>query len=141
MSFPFNNRILTNANYIVSASIPSSVNNTGSTPSIDLLQPTPFPTTDMIDFQVSATQLIGTSGSLSYYYTFEDSTNNITFNAIRQCAPMIGAADNAGTSSAKNDVYKMPPSLRRYIRITASGSNQVVSTNGVTGSFSLTLLF
>lgn len=149
-SVPFNNRTLVDSQYIVTTSIPSyqpvhadsaSAASSGSTAAVDLIQAVPYPTTEVINFWVSSSMLVGTSGSLSYTYTLQDSANNVTFADIATLAPMTGAADSAGTSSATQAVYKMPPICRRYVRVYAAGPAGSSGATGVTGSYKLTLLF
>lgn len=150
-STPFNSRILVDYNYNTSASVPStqpvdptsaSVAASGSLTALDLIQATPYPTTEVINFKVFQTALTGVTGSaLAYTYTLQDSANNVTFADIPTLAPMSGAVVSGTTSAATSAVYKVPPVCRRYVRVSALAPVGITGVNGVTGSYGLTLLF
>lgn len=136
---PNNARALLDQNYIASAALPNAAN-TVNTSGLDLVQATPYPTTDRIDVQIVTT---GGNGANSKNINFRlmGSTDNSSFTNIATFAnPLLQTVDNSGAGyNNANIIVKLPPSCPRYIRATALG--EANGGDASNGSFVVQLLF
>jgi hypothetical protein len=139
LNAPNNARQLIDGIYVVTANLPNAANTVNSS-GLDLLQATPYPTTDRVDVNIVVTAGVGANNK-NINYVLQDSADNVTFaNVVYLAAPLFQVLDNGNTNvNSANVVVKLQPGGRRYIRIQATGeTNGGAGTNGLT---SLQLLF
>jgi len=133
---PTNSRLLTDINYIASASLQTAT----ATPSLDFIQATPYPVTERVvvsinSSTITSTKANGVTGSIAY----QDSADNSTFANISQLA---GYALSGSSLTATNQQILLPPSARRYLRINATFTDSAsLSTTNYTGSITCSVLF
>jgi hypothetical protein len=136
---PINARALLDQNYIVTANFPNAAN-TVNTSGLDLIQATPYPTTDRIDVNLVCTAGSGANNK-NVNFALQDSADNVTFaNVVYMAAPLFQVVDNGTTNTnVANVIVKLQPGGRRYIRAQMLGeANGGVGTNAV---LTLQLLF
>jgi hypothetical protein len=121
-----------------SAVLPNAAN-TVNTSVIDLQTPNtgPFPTTGRFGVQIATTLSTG-ANSKNINCTIADSADNITFTNIAAC-PVEVIAGNAANFPASTFNVSLPPSTRRYIRVTATG--EANGGNASDGTITGKLLF
>lgn len=136
-NLPYNNRILTDPNYVKAANLKSAVVTSG----LDFVQVTPYPTTEQVILRADLSALTSTlDAGLTASVAWQDSADNSSFAVVPQLA---GFTTNGTASlSAVNQLVLLPPTSRRYVRLavtlTDSGSN---ATTNVTGSVTASVLF
>lgn len=142
-NYPFNNRILFDANYITPAVALPSQANVANTNALNLLIPTPFPTTETINVLavIGVQGTANTANSKNCNVTLQHTTANTdgTPNSAAWAnIPGVGtfsAQDNAGGGWASNTnaLFKLPPATNQFIRaqytVEAAGGN-ASSANG-----------
>jgi len=129
---PINVRALLDQNYIATCNLPiGSANNT--TAVFDLIQATPYPTTDRIDIQFVVTASVG-ANNRNMNFAIQDSNDNSNWqNANYFIAPLFSITDNNGAGSAATNVtIKLQPGSRRYIRAFVVGESGGASTSNGT---------
>jgi len=148
-SYPFNNRILFDANYVTpNVALPAS-GATANTNALNLLVATPYPTTE----QINVLAVIGVQGTAN-------TTNSHNCNVILQHTTAntdgtpnsanwvnitgIGAFSavdvaSAGWANAVNALWKLPPATNQFIR--AQYNLEANSGNASTANGYLALVF
>lgn len=134
---PFNSQILQDANYIVTSSV------TAASPSMDLIQASPFPTTRYVVLNVTASAVNSTKyATWSASLSVQDSADNSTFADVAAMGPLAindAATKTAGTSKIS---YQFPPTIRRYVRVGAiSAISASAAIAELTGSVTASLGF
>jgi hypothetical protein len=119
-----------------SAALPNAAN-TINTNVIDLGTATPFPTTGRFTAQIVTTQSTG-ANSKNINVTIADSADNSSFTNIAVIGTKV-VAGNAANFPASTTNFSLPPSTRRYIRVTATG--EANGGNAADGTVTLKLLF
>ncbi len=127
-NYPVNSRFVLDANYVQTFALPGAAGTVHST-GFNLIQPTPFPVTETINFQVlipaTTTTMVPDASTLTV--TIEDSADGVTYAAIPQLAAYtLTGAGGAGTA-ATTITEKLPPSTRQYVRVTIVGSASTTS--------------
>jgi len=124
-NFPFNNRILFDANYITpNVALPGSQN--VNTNALNLLVATPYPTTETINvlavIGVQGTANTTNSHNCNVYLQHTSANTDGTPNSsnwinISTLGP-VSAVDNAGGgwASQVNALFKLPPGTQQFIR-------------------------
>ncbi len=149
-NLPYNNRILTDPNYIATASLSGS-GQTGNastastvTTAFDFRQATPYPVTERIIFSVSSSLVTNTTGSKNINIVLQDSADNITFANVAGVANPLVMITNTGTtlsSSANIANILLPPNIREYVRIQATPETSSSLSGGPTGSITAVIYF
>ena len=136
---PQNSRPILDQNYIASVALPNAAN-TVNTSGLDLVQATPYPTTDRIDVQILTAGGNGANNK-NINCRIMDSADNITFTNVAIFAnPILQTVDNNGAGyNNANVIFKLPPNIRRYIRATALGEANGGDASG--GTLTIQLLF
>lgn len=136
---PVNTRAIRDINYIANIALPNAAN-TVNTAGLDLIQATPYPTTEYVIAQVNS---IGGNGAnnKNINIVLQDSADNVTFaNVALVAAPLLAVADNNGGGFANGAAnILLPPGTRRYIRAQATG--EANGGNAANGTLNLQLLF
>lgn len=131
---PFNKQLLQDGFYTgATASIAAA------SPSFDLVQASPFPTTRWFVLNVSSSAISSvseTAFTASVYV--QDSADNSTFANVASLGPLVVNDVGTGTASASLASYQLPPTVRRYIRINKPSFN---SGTDFTGSVKMSLGF
>lgn len=129
---PFSGLLLSDANYVTSASLGVATNNTPSLffPNID------YPTVGKFVVQVALTAATNTTGSINV--VLQESVDNANWTTIAIFAnPLVTAATTSQSSSAASaQVLLSPNTAKPYLRAQA-----VALTTGATGSVVLSALF
>jgi hypothetical protein len=139
LNAPVNARSLIDQLYVVTASLPNAAN-TVNTSGLDLLQATPYPTTDRVDVNILITAGLSNNNK-NINYVLQDSADNITFaNVVYLATPLFQVSDNTNTNfNSANVTVKLQPGGRRYLRLQGTGeANGGPGTNGLA---TLQLLF
>jgi len=151
-SVPFNTRLILDTNYIVSASIPTtlaagaavgsaSIASSGSTPALDFIQATPYPTTERVIVRVDASAVLGSTGS-AITFVLQHSDDNVTFIDIPELSStLVSSTGNAGTASAAYATVLLPPTVKRYVRARVAVPASSSLSTGLTGSYTASVLF
>ena len=139
LNAPVNQRQLIDGIYVVTASLPNAAN-TVYTSGLDLLQSTPYPTTDRVDVNIISAGGLGNNNKNINYFLQESSDNGNWTNCAYLKAPLFQTIDNGNTNTnAANVVVKLQPGALRYLRLGATGeANGNPGTNGLS---TLQLLF
>ena len=146
-AYPFNNRILFDANYITpNVALPAS-GASANTNALNLLNATPYPTTETINvLAVIGAVSTNTSNSHNCNVFLQQTTANTdgTPNSAAWAnIPTLGAVsatDNAGGGwSQVNALFKLPPGTLQFIR--AQYALESNSGNASTGNGNLSLFF
>ncbi len=114
-----NSRRLNDANFVTSASIWAPL------ASWNLVQATPFPTTENVQLEVFTTSSIGFTAS----FTVQDSADNSTFANVTQLNSVTLQATGSAFTS-----FGLPPTLRQYVRVSSSVT---VGSGSYTGSLNM----
>lgn len=127
---PTNQRLLVDNAYVVSnIALPNAANTVNSN-SLDLLQATPYPVTDRVDFQILLTAGTGANNKNINVRVQESADNGNWTNAVGLANPMAQVIDNGNTTtSTANVIFKLQPVALRYLRIQMTGE-----ANGGTGA-------
>lgn len=139
-TLPNNARALLDENFIVTVTAPNAANVVNSS-GLDLVQATPYPTTDRIDFQIINNGLAAGANNKNINCWMQESADNGNWtNMAGLAVPLLVEADNNGsTVNGGNYIGKFQPGCKRYIRLQAQGeANGGAGTNGV---LTLQLLF
>jgi len=136
---PVNTRAIRDINYIANIALPVAAN-TVNTNGLDLIQATPYPTTEYVIVQVLTSASNATANSKNVNVVLQDSADNVTFANIALLAnPLLTVTDNSGTTPAGAANVLLPPSARRYIRAQATG--EANGGNAANATLTLQLLF
>lgn len=130
-STPYNSLLLTDQNYIVTASYGATAT-TASTSAVNFQTATPYPTTANVLVFVSASNSTTSTGSVSI--VLQESSDNSTWTPAANIAnPLFSSS---GSVSGQTATVGLQPGAKQYLRLAA------ISTVGTvpTGSFSLTVL-
>ena len=142
-NYPFNNRILFDANYITpNVALPAS-GAVANTNALNLLVGTPFPTTETINvlavIGVQGTANTTNSHNCNVYLQHTSANTDGTPNSSNwvniSTLGAVSAVDNAGGGWAAqvNAVFKLPPLTQQFIRAQYSleaNSGNASSANG-----------
>lgn len=139
-SAPVNTRAVIDVNYKVTAALPVAGANT-NTSGLDLIQATPFPTTQYCIAQVLVAASTAGANNKNINVVLQDSANNVTFANIALLAnPLVTVTDNNGGGwAAASANVTLPPSTRQYVRAQAVG--EANGSNGSAVNMTLQLLF
>lgn len=139
-TLPFNQRELLDENFIVTASLPNAAN-TVNTSGLDLVQATPYPTTDRIDVNILCNGLGVGANNKNINFRLQDSPDNTNWTNVAVFAnPIVQTNDNGNTfMNATGIIFKLAPTSQRYIRAVALG--EANGGNSSAGTFTLQLLF
>lgn len=134
---PVNTRSIRDINYIANIALPVAAN-TVNTNALDLIQATPYPTTQYVIAQVLTGASNATANSKNINVVLQDSADNVTFANIALLAnPLLTVTDNGGTTPAGSASVLLPPSVRRYVRAQATGEANGGAANNATLTFQL----
>lgn len=114
------NHSITDVDLKKSVALPNA-GNTVNTNAIDLGATTPFPTTDKISVKISTTA--GTAANnKNINVRVMDSADNSSFTNVAVIAnPVLLTNETSSSYPASNVVIALPPTIRRYVRATATG--------------------
>ena len=126
---PFNSLLLTDANYVVTASWNGSV----VTPAVNFNVANPYPTIANTLIYISATADTQTAASASSVYLQESANNSTWANVAVFAAPLLAITGSAAAPTAVTVNYGTNNS-KQYLRLSGSASG------APTGSFTLTVL-
>lgn len=137
---PFNNYILQDVNYNVSASLPAA-GASGSTGFINFNVANPFPTTTQVVLNVYFTALTNTSGSQVISASLQQSADSVTWvNATGFASPLLTTTDNGALAApAATTQVVLGPNALQYYRVNANVPANGAASGGITGSFGLFL--
>ena len=128
---PINARALLDQNFIATCNLPiTSANNT--TAGFDLIQTTPYPVTDRVDWQIVVGASVGANNK-NMNFAIQGSNDNSNWTNMNWfAAPLFQIVDNnGGGSAAKTVTIKMQPDCPRYIRLFVVGeANGAATSNG-----------
>ena len=136
---PVNTRAMLDATYVVVTNIPGAGNQANSN-AMDLIQATPYPTTEYVQLQVLSAGGNGANNK-NCNYTLQDSADNVTFaNVALVGNPLLRVTDQNGSNyNTVSASILLPPSIRRYVR--AQANAEANSGTGAGGTFTLQLAF
>ena len=102
------------------------------TASIDLGTTLPGPMVDYFDVLVELPATPSLVDAKTITLTLKDSADGVTFTAIPSLAPIVSTGAGGAGAAAISQTYKLPPTVRRYIRLdqavlAAGGDNTAVS--------------
>ncbi len=116
---PVNVRGLLDANFIKNVALPNAAN-TVNTNGMDLVQAIPYPVTQYVVLQVNTTQSTG-ANTKNINYNVQDSADNSTNWTNIPTLRAQTIAGNAANFPASSTNFSLPPSTRRYVRVSALG--------------------
>lgn len=136
---PVNTRAVRDINYIANIAMPNAAN-TVNTAGLDLIQATPYPTTEYVIAQILTSAGNGANNK-NVNVVIQDSADNVTFaNIALFAAPILTVTDNNGGGYPVGSAnVLLPPSARRYIRAQATG--EANGGNAANGTLTFQLLF
>jgi hypothetical protein len=118
---PVNTRAIRDINYIANIALPVAAN-TVNTNSLDLIQATPYPTTQYVIAQVLTGASNASANNKNINVVLQDSADNSNFaNIALLAAPLLTVTDNTGNTPAGAANVLLPPGVRRYVRAQAVG--------------------
>ena len=134
-----NARRLADADKSVNVALPNAAN-TVNTNSIDLEQVSPYPTTEAFQVRIQISAATG-ANSKNINARIQDSADNSNWTNVAVLGnPILTAVDNANAGFTATEVYvQLPPSIRRYIRVQATG--EANGGNAADGTVTATLVF
>lgn len=137
---PTNVRLIKDG-YLVSTKALPVAANTVNLNGIDLVQATPYPTTEKIVVNVSTAAATGTANSKNINVVLQDSADNTTFTNIAELAnPVLRVTDDGGSATAAGSAnVLLPPAVKRYIRASATGEANGGDASG--SNITLSVLF
>ncbi len=136
---PTNARALLDANYISTLALPNA-GNTVNVASLDLVQATPYPTTDRVDVNIVCTAGSGANNKNINIVLQESADNGNWTNTAYRKAPLFQLIDNNGAGyNTANVIIKLDPGSLRYIRVQAIG--EANGGNAANANVTLQLLF
>ncbi len=138
---PINQRRLIDATYRTSIALPATAT-TANTNGLDLIQSTPYPTTERIIVNVAISAANGANNknlNVRLQYSTDNSTN--WTNIAEVANPLISAIDNngAGFSATQANIQLPPYTIGRYLRAQAQAETN--GGNAANGTVTLTLFF
>jgi hypothetical protein len=133
---PVNGQRLLDANFIKSVALPNAAN-TVNTNGMDLVQATPYNTTQYVILNVATTQSTG-ANSKNINIVIQDSADNVTFANIATLGVTV-VAGNAANFPASSTNYSLPTITRQYVRAQATG--EANGGNAADGTLTAQLLF
>jgi hypothetical protein len=105
---------------------------TGVTTGIDLVQSTPYPTTEQVVLNVYNGALAGTNTTAAFWV--QDSADNSTFTSLSTLGSVTKTVPtNAAASKVAS--FSLPPGTRQYVRVSSSLSG------ATTGDFTASIMF
>lgn len=131
-SAPFNSLLLTDSNYVVTASFGASAT-TASSNAVNFQNATPYPTTANVIAYVSYVNTTAATGSVSI--VLQESSDNSTFTACANLANPI--ASSTGSVASGNVSVGLQPGAKQYLRVSAITPAGTPATGAVT----LSILF
>jgi hypothetical protein len=140
---PFNSRIVVDANLVQNVALPATAT-TANTNAIDLIQATPYPTTENVNVGVNTTASVnGNSVTGNVYLQHTSANSDGTPNSAAWVnIPTLGLStitEGASSTAATTNTYKLPPGCLRFIRAQVSLPANTVSLADAT--LTLELLF
>lgn len=127
-SAPFNGYLLTDATYVVTASIASGVG--GVSTGFNLKNVTPFPSINDTTLYVACT---ATTGPSSSYITLQGSPDNSTWTNLSYFANPVLTVSGSATSAN----LTLQPGTPQYVRVSSS----VQAGSAATATVTMALLF
>jgi hypothetical protein len=124
---PFNSLLLTDANYITTASFGASATTASSNP-LNFQVATPYPTTANVIAYVNWTNTSASSGSI--YLVLQESADTVTWTPCANLANPI--VSTLGSVSAGNVSVGLQPSQKQYLRVSAIANAGAAATGSVT---------
>lgn len=126
-NLPTNSRAVLDANFIKTVSLPSSASTVYSS-SLDLgdvVSGIPYVTTETINLQALAPALNTTQlpNAATVTYVIQDSADNSSFANIGLLGSQAQTGAGGAGAAAATYTWKLPPSTRRYIRLSATTAN------------------
>ena len=119
-NYPFNSRILVDANYIVTLALPATAT-TANSNNINLLNATPYPTTETINVGVNTSASASgnsVNGTIVLQHTSANSDGTAN-SAAWVNIPTLGTSsivEGASVTVATVNTYKLPPGCLQFIR-------------------------
>ncbi len=139
MASPTTTRNLQDAQLAATANLPNAANTVNAS-GIDLGAAAPYPIQEKLTAQISHTAAPGANNK-NINFALQDSADNTAFANVSLIAnPVLRSVDaNNNGHSANSVTIALPPSIRRYIRCTATG--ELNGGDSSAGTFTLKLLF
>jgi len=132
---PINARALLDQNFIATCNLPITTAN-NSTSAFDLIQATPYPTTDRVDWQIVVGASVGANNKNMNFYAQGSNDNSNWTNLNWLATPLFQITDNNGAgSAAKTVTIKMQPDCPRYIRMYVVGEANGAATSNATVTY------
>jgi len=144
---PVNTRAVRDINYITNIALPVAANTVNSN-ALDLIQSTPYSTTQYVQAQILTGSSNNTANSKNINVTLQqtgansDGTpdNGNWVNIPTLIHPLLTVTDNGGgTTPAGNATVSLPPNVARFIRAQAVG--EANGGNAANANLTLQLLF
>jgi hypothetical protein len=135
---PFNNRNLVDAQFVQTASVPTTL----ATTALNLGVAAPFPATQYVTYQVSSSAVSFGGTQLTASFITQDSADNVSFTNVSALGA-LNASTATSPLAAQALTYMLPPNVRQYVRVSGSftsGSSGIANAN-LTGSYGNNLFF
>jgi len=131
-------RAFKDASVIVTKALPAA-DAANATDSIDLQVNTGGSNLDKVDFQITIPATPALVNAKTITFTLKDSADDTTFNAITGFSTIVLTGAGGVGAAAVSRIIKLPPSVRRYLRLDAAVEDGGGNNTGV--SYTLSPLF
>lgn len=128
---PNNNRLLNDYNFVSAKALVAGAGAVAG--SFDLVQATPYPTPEQYVLKVDTGAMAGSNTTVSF--TVQDSADNSTFANVSALGALTQTVPTTAPATASVASWLLPPTIRQYVRVSASVS---AST---TGNYTASLSF
>ena len=142
-NYPFNSRIVVDANYVTTLALPASAT-TANTNNLNLIQATPYPVTETINVGVNTSASANgnsVTGTIVLQHTSANSDGTAN-SAAWVNIPTLGSVNitqGASSTAATTSTFKLPPGCLQFIR--AQVTLPANTANLSDGTLTLELLF
>ena len=128
---PTNQRLLNDGNFVSPTAL--AAGGVVAT-SFNLVQGTPYPTTEQIALKLDFATMSGSTTTATF--TVQDSADNVTFTSVATLAAVTKVVTTPGVYPTGSAVsILLPPNVKQYVRVSASLSG------ATTGAFTASLAF
>lgn len=128
-NIPTNNRLLNDYTFISAQALAAAG---AIASSFNLVQATPYPTPEQYVLKVDAGAMAGSNTTVSF--TVQDSADNSTFANVSSLGTLTQTVPTTAPRTASVASWQLPPTVRQYVRVSAS--NSATTTGNYTASLS-----